>query len=183
MSDVATGTTPEERPDALQRLAADFQERPAFYLGWVAAALVILIGVQIATKFDSGPGEDHFSPVWAAYEEARDRVGRNLPATAELERLNKELEKSRGTNAEASALWLSALAHYGSAFTTEKVSFAERKPDLETALSNLTELQDKKFDYYPTAMSQYFTRKQLNTAVRNVPQSRRYHKTTRLFLR
>ena len=157
MSDSVQGAAAGERPDALQRAAADFQKRPAFYLGWVAVALVAMITIQIATRWESGPGEDHFSPVWAAYVEAREKVASNQPAPAELARLGQARESARGTNAEASALWLSAIAHYGAAFTKEKITFEDRRPDLEAARDALAELRSGNFDYYPTAMKHFFS--------------------------
>jgi cyclophilin family peptidyl-prolyl cis-trans isomerase len=159
MSQLANKETPEERPDALFRAAQKFQARPAFYMGLVAVALIAALGVQVATSLDQDSGEDHFSPVWGAYVEARNRVAQNQPANAELARLDEAVEDAKGSNAEASALWLSAIAQYGSAYTREKLSHNDRKPYLEAAQSALTTLREKRFDqfYFPPAQKQFFT--------------------------
>ena len=54
MSDLAKKEAQEERPAILTRAAHKFQERPAFYLGWIAVLLIAIIGVQLAASVDSG---------------------------------------------------------------------------------------------------------------------------------
>lgn len=157
MSHLEPKDATEERPDALIRVAQHIQRRPALYLGVIALVLASVIGVQIASSLASEDGEDYFSPVWDAYSEVRGRVTRNLPATAELARLDQAAEAARGSKAEASALWLSALGHYASAFTKDKFSFEDRKPGLEAARDALTKLKGKQFDYFPPSLEKFFT--------------------------
>ena len=143
-------------PDALQRFAREFRENRTAYVGTGVVALVVVVVILVVANMGEGAGEDHFSPVWSAYADAAARITENRAADDELAALDAAAETARGTRAEGTALWLSALAHYGAAFTKDKLSFEDRKPHLEMAQKRLAELQGEKFDHFPPAVSRWF---------------------------
>jgi peptidyl-prolyl cis-trans isomerase B (cyclophilin B) len=151
----ATERGPE--PDALQKFAADFKEKKRFYAGVAVVAIAIVVAVLAVKYLGGSEEEDFFSPVWNAYSLATDRIVQNRAAADELADLDRAVESARGSNAEGAALWLAAIAHYGSAFTKDKLSFEDRKPGLEAAKAVLDELKDPRFDYFPPALSRWFT--------------------------
>ncbi|MHC4938186.1 MAG: peptidylprolyl isomerase [Planctomycetota bacterium] len=156
---VQRAATTERGPerDALQKFANDFKEKKGFYTGVAVVTIVVVIALLAIKKLGGGEAEDHFSPVWSAYSAATDRIVQNRSATDELADLDRAVETARGTSAEGAALWLGAIAHYGSAFTKDKLSFEDRKPHLEAARKALQDLKDPRFDYFPPALSRWFT--------------------------
>lgn len=144
-------------PDALQKIAQDFRKNKNAYIGAGILFLVVLAVVLIAGNLGEDQGPDEFTPVWNAYSTASERILQNRPAADELKDLDKAVSEARGNRAEGAALWLSAIAHYGAAFTQDKLSFEDRKPDLDAARDRLTALKDKKFDYFPPAVRRWFT--------------------------
>ncbi|MEM8883803.1 MAG: peptidylprolyl isomerase, partial [Planctomycetota bacterium] len=159
MSQSVKPTAPAEEESkltALERLAVDFQERPNVYFRWGFLALVVVIVGLIVTNIDFGSGKDHFSPVWEVYREARNKIASNQAAPDELAALDAALATARGTDAEGTALWFVAMANYGSAFTSEKITYEDRKPCLDKAEGALQELEGKDFDYFPPSQERFF---------------------------
>jgi peptidyl-prolyl cis-trans isomerase B (cyclophilin B) len=144
-------------PDALQKIAQDFRNNKGPYMAAGILLLVVLAAILVIANLGGGDDSDDFSPVWNAYSGASERILQNRPAADELADLDRAVEQARGTKAEGAALWLSAIAHYGAAFTKDKLSYEDRKPDLERARERLADLEDKRFDYFPPAVSRWFT--------------------------
>jgi len=118
---------------------------------------VIVVVVLLVIDASKDARVDNFTPVWDAYSNVRARIQSNLPATEELARLRSQLEAARGTDAEASALWLNAIGSYGSAFTRDKLNASDRRPLLEGAKASLVELKQERFDHFPPAQTKWYT--------------------------
>ena len=147
----------EATPGVIDRLVADFQAKRGLYIGGIVGIFVILFVTLMLLDGSADDRVDSFSPVWDAYASVRVRVQSNLPATDALAQLDAELSKARGTDAEASALWLSAIGQYASAFTHDKLDSAQRAPLLEGAKERLQELSDSRFDHFLPALTRWFT--------------------------
>ena len=147
----------ESAPDILDRFVADFQAKRGLYIGGIAGIFVILFVALLMMDSKREKRADSFSPVWDAYASVRERIRSNQPAADQLAQLDREVATARGTEAEASALWLSAIANYGSAFTRDKLTSAQRQPLLEGAKAHLEELRDARFDHFLPALSRWYT--------------------------
>ncbi|MHC4953230.1 MAG: peptidylprolyl isomerase [Planctomycetota bacterium] len=143
----------------LDRLYIDYQERRGLYIGGFVVLCIAVLGIMYAADSAGGTRVDNFSPVWTAYAAARDRIVQDQPADEELAQLDRALAEARGTDAEGSALWLSAIAQYGSAWTRDKLAFADREPFLNVARARLEELDsaNEQFDRFPPALSRWYT--------------------------
>jgi|GEM_PF-2955006 len=160
MSDTTQRNAPtdtEPTPGFVDRLVYEFQAKRGLYIGGFVGIFVILFVALLMIDGKADDRVDNFSPVWDAYEGVRGRVQSNQPAEEQLARLDEQLAKARGTDAEASALWLAAIGKYASAFTQDKLTSAERKPLLEGAQGHLKELSDEKFDYFLPALTHWYT--------------------------
>jgi len=144
-------------PDVLQKIAQDFKKNKGPYMGAGILLLIVLAVILVIANLGEDEGADDFSPVWGAYSSASERIVQDRPAGDELADLDKAVEATRGSKAEGAALWLSAIAHYGAAFTKDKLTFEDRKPHLETARDRLQELKGARFDYFPPAVRRWFT--------------------------
>ena len=142
--------------DRVESALNAFSERRGFYLTLVVALLALVVVLLVIANKDE-EREDHFSPVWDAYTSVRSNVWADRASEEDLTRLDEALEKVRNTDAEGSALWLSAIAHYGAAFTRDKPSFEEKRPHLEKAEERLKELQDKRFDHFLPAIARWYS--------------------------
>ncbi len=146
----------ESANDRVESMVAAFNERRGYYIGLTLAAVAVVVATLVFVNRDE-TAKDNFSPVWDAYTGVRTNVRADRSSAEDLARLDAALDKVRGTDAEASALWLSAIAHYGAAFTRDKPSFDEKRPHLEQAEARLKELEDQRFDHFLPAIARWYT--------------------------
>jgi len=147
----------EAAPTPIDRFVTGFQAKRPLYIGGIIGLFALFVVILLVIESSGEERVDHFSAVWDAYSDVRERVRDNQPATEELAQLERELAGVRGTDAEASALWLSAIARYGSAFTRDKLSASDRRPLLEGAKAHLEELKQERFDHFPPALTRWYT--------------------------
>jgi peptidyl-prolyl cis-trans isomerase B (cyclophilin B) len=125
---------------------AKVRERQGFYAAIATIVLLLTVGAIFVLNLGPTAEPSEFAALWRRADAVKAKLRADQSARKELAALGAYLEEVRGTKAEGAALWLLGICHYREAWTADKATADERRPDLEKAIKFLSELEQPKFD-------------------------------------